>query len=424
MLTQKRGIQSVTFWKLLYTLLKQIQGGGRMEPSDIGTQVRFVKCVVFTHGYRRLTFYQLPSDGSLGSKELLLVFSWLLCRVSLVKQSLTLNRLKLWDEIVVCMCDTPLKSQQVERNLDPATDVKDHRDIRYLQWLNGRLEFQWRNCHTEQQEQCKLLHEVHLYTFGSHVNAIIGHFSVTEVDVVRQPDSYKQLLHFIECNNSRLEAFLKWKPMEPVYWHWMKTVLDPETKETKEQDVCNKDPVLLSEDLCCSGLSRTVEELDRCRNDLVTLCEELHELVMYKKHNSCRKVRAREQEQLQEKEFSRTIKRIETAVDLKLSYLKCHNYACKIKKMHGPYRLVFKGKSLKGHKMDSIKSAATNKAITRGITAEDVITDLRKQEARLKAELKQQQEESRDKLHEAVKKFSHMLFIPPMRRQKQEIKIL
>ncbi|KAH0618200.1 hypothetical protein JD844_017204 [Phrynosoma platyrhinos] len=349
------------------------------------TQVRFVKCLVFNHGYRRLKFYHLPSDGSLGSKELLLVFSWLLCRVSLVKQSLTLNRVKLWDEIVVCMCDTLVKSLQFERNVDPAADVKGHRDIRYLQWLNGQLEFQWRNCHTEQQEQCKLLHE---------------------------------LLHFIESDNSRLEAFLKWKPMEPVYWHWMDTVLDSETKEAKAQDICNKDTVLLCADLCCSGLSRTIEDLERCRSDLVTLREELHELVMYKKRNSCRKVRAREQEQLGEKELNRTIKRIEAAVDLKLSDLKCHNHVCTVKKIHGPYRLVFKGKCLKGHKMDSIKSAATNKAITKGITAEDVITDLRKQEAKLKAELKQQQEKSRNKLHEAVKKLNHMLFIPPMRRQK------
>nr|XP_060630312.1 tubulin epsilon and delta complex protein 1 isoform X1 [Anolis sagrei ordinatus] len=409
---------SVPFWKLLYTLLKQIHNGGQMESPDIGTQVRFVKSVVLSHGYRRLKFYQLPSDGSLGSKELLLVFSWLLCNVNLVKQSLALSRLKLWDETVVCMCDTAVKSMQIERNLDEAAHVKGHRDIRYLQWLNGQLEFHWRNCHTEQQEQCKLLHKVHSYTLGSNANPIIGHFSTTEVDVVRKPESYKQLLHLIESESSRLEAFLKWKSMEPLYWLWMETVLDSETKETKTQDVCNKDPLLLSADLYYPELNRTIEELDRLRADLMNLCEELHKLVIFKKHNHSSKVRAREQGQLIEGEFSRTTKRIEAAVALKLSDFQSHTHAYRIKKIHGPYRLVFKGKSLKTHKKDSIKSIAPNNAITGGITAEDVISDLKRQEARMKAELKGRQEESRKTLHEVAKSFSQMLVIPPMRKQK------
>nr|XP_008117856.2 PREDICTED: uncharacterized protein C14orf80 homolog isoform X1 [Anolis carolinensis] len=409
---------SVSFWKLLYTLLKQIHNGGQMESPDIGTQVKFVKYVVLGHGYRRLKFYQLPSDGSLGSKELLLVFSWLLCRVSLVKQSLALSRLKLCDETVVCICDTTVKNIQIERNLDETVHVKGHRDIRYLQWLNGQLEFQWRNCHIEQQEQCKLLHKIHSYTFGPHANPTIGHFSTTEVDVVKKPESCKQLLHLIESESSRLEAFLKWKSMEPLYWRWMETVLDPDTKEAKTQDVCNKNPLLLSSDLCYSDLSRTIEELDRCRTDLVTLCEELHKLVMFKKLNSTGTVRAGEQGQLREGEFSRTTKKIEAAVALKLSDFQCHSHAYRIKKIHGPYRLVFKGKSSKAHKKDSFKSIPPNKAITVEITAEDVISNLKRQEARMKAELKGRQEESRKRLHEAAKGFSQMLVIPPMRKQK------
>lgn len=66
-------------------------------------QVRFVKCVVLSHGYRRREFYQLPSDGSEGSRELLLVFSWLMCRIGLVEQLLTLSRVKPWDETIICM---------------------------------------------------------------------------------------------------------------------------------------------------------------------------------------------------------------------------------------------------------------------------------------------------------------------------------
>ncbi|XP_062989357.1 tubulin epsilon and delta complex protein 1 [Elgaria multicarinata webbii] len=407
---------SIAFWKLLYTLLKQVQGGGWVESTDTGTLVGFVKSVALSHGYRRLKFYQLSSDGSEGSRELLLVFSWLLCRINLMEQLLTLSRLTLWDEAIVCMCYTPLKSLQHGRTLASKTHVKGPRDVRYLQWLNGRLQFRWRSCHTEQQEQCKVLHKVHSYTIGSHTDPIIGHFSVTEVDVVRQPDSYKQLLQFVESDNSRLEAFLKWKPMEPVYWHWMETVLDPETEDAKFHNVCNKDILLPSGDLGCYGISRTVEELIRCRKDLMTLSDELHEFVTYRKRGCCGKVRAREQEQLGEKEFCRAVKKAQDVVELKLSDLKCHSSACRMNKIHGPYRLVFKGKCTKARKMDCVRSAASNEAIIKGIAATDVIHDLKKQEARLKALLKQREEESRKKVHEAAKGLDHMLFIPSMKR--------
>lgn len=64
--------------------------------------------------------------------------------------------------------------------------------------------------------------------------------------------------------------------------------------------------------------------------------------------------------------------------------------------------------------------SAPNKAIPEGITAASVIHDLRKKEARLKAELRQRQEESRRKVHEAAAELSQMLFIPPMKRQEAD----
>ncbi|XP_061440575.1 tubulin epsilon and delta complex protein 1 isoform X2 [Rhineura floridana] len=406
---------SKVFWKLLYSLLKQIQGGGWMEPADTGTQVRFVKSVALSHGYRRLAFYQLPSDGSEGSRELLLVFSWLLCRISIMEQLLTLSRVKLWDEAIVCMCDAPLKSLQDEESLAPKSHVKGQRDVRYLQWLNGHLQFWWRNCHTEQQEQCTLLHKVHSYTIGSHTDSIIGHFSVTEADVVRRPDNYKQLLQFIESCSCRLEAFLKWKPLEPVYWHWMETLLDPSTENANPHKTCNKDSILPSADLYCYDINRTIKELDRCRKDLLTLRDGLDELIAYKKLSCHGKVRTREQKQLGEREFCRAVKKVEEVVELKLSDLKCHSSDSRTNTMHGPYRLVFKRKHLKASKM--IRSAEPQEPIVEGIALTDVICDLRKKEARLEAELKERQEGGRKKVYEAAEGLGQVLFIPPMKRQ-------
>ncbi|XP_053247321.1 tubulin epsilon and delta complex protein 1 isoform X2 [Podarcis raffonei] len=370
---------TVVFWKLLYSLLKQFQGGGWMEPADTGTQVRFVRSVALSLGYRRPEFYQLPPDGSEGSRELLLVFSWLLCRISLMEQLLALNRVKLWDEATVCMCDTPLKSLQDGESLVPKSHMKNQRDVRYLQWLNGRLQFQWRKCHTEQEEQCKLLNK---------------------------------LLQLVESNSSRLEAFLKWKLLEPVYWHWMETLFSPETEDAKPHNTFNKDTILPGADLYCYGIKRTIQELDRYRKDLLTLYDGLGELIAYRKLSCCGTVRAREQ--LGESEFCTAVKKTQDVVELKLSDLKCHSSGNRIGAMHGPYRLVFKGKCLKTSK--TVRSAKPQKSIAEGATATDVIRDLRKKEARLKVELKRRQEEGRQKVYEAAQGLGQVLCIPPMKR--------
>ncbi|XP_063154636.1 tubulin epsilon and delta complex protein 1 [Candoia aspera] len=411
---------SITLWKLLYRLLKQIHGGGQIESADTGTQVRFVKYAALSYGYRRLKFYQLPADGSEGSRELLLAFSWFLCRTALMEKLLMLSRLKLWDEATVCMCNPPLKGLQDGKSLDSNLPIKDQTDVQYLQWLNGRLKLQWRSYHAEQQEQCKLLHQVHSYTIGSHTDPVIGHFSVIEVDIGRQPDRYKQLLHFVESDCSRLEAFLKWKPMEPLYWHWMETVLDMVTEDTQNQNICYKDCLLPGTDLGCHSVSRIIEELDKCKKDLLTLCQKIHEHRTAMKLACYVKVRTRQEKQGEE-DFCTAVRKVQEIVELKLSDLNCNNSTCKINKLHGPYRLVFRKRCLKDSKMGTSRTAAPTKAITEGITATDVISDLRKKEARLKAELKQQQEEARQKIHKAAKGLDQVLFIPPMKRQKARV---
>nr|XP_048718386.1 tubulin epsilon and delta complex protein 1 isoform X3 [Caretta caretta] len=303
---------SLQIWRLLYSLLKQIHDGGWTELDTIGTQIRFVKSVLWYHGYGRPEFYQLPSDGSQGSRELLLAFSWLLNRISLLEQLLTVNRVKIRDEASVCTCEDNLSNSWKDRTeiaLEPC--LKREVDVRYLQWLNGRLRFQWRSLHVESQEQCKLLHKIHSYTSGCHMDQTIGHFSVTETDLIRQPDSYKQLLQSLESETSRLEAFLEWKRLEPVYWHWMETVLDTLSEDAntfKSEDVCKEKNTLPNANLCCHIASNIIGEIDKLTKDLVTLYDGLHELVTckksawYEKHRGNKIVRLRVQHPVHEVE--------------------------------------------------------------------------------------------------------------------------
>ncbi|XP_056211834.1 tubulin epsilon and delta complex protein 1 isoform X4 [Falco biarmicus] len=327
-------------WRLLYALLKQIHGSKWTESDAIDNQIRFVKSALWYHGYDRPELYQLPSDGSVGSRELLLAFSWLLHRHSLLEQLLARNRVKTGDETSVCTCEDDLPSSQ-KGTAEIALEYgpEDRVDVRYLQWLNGRLKFQWRSLHAQHQEQCKLLHKIHLFTSGSHTDQILGHLSVTETDLVRQPENYKQLLQLLESETMQLEAFLEWKRLEPVYWQWM----------------------------------------------------------------------VKTREELQKEGFSTAAKKIQESAELKLLDLTCLCAPTK-NKMHGLCRLVFRSK----HPASKTGfSRSVSKEPVSAVSATEVIRDLQMREASLERELKQLQEECRQRLDEIAEGLDGVICISP-----------
>uniref|UniRef100_A0A8B9UAX0 Tubulin epsilon and delta complex 1 n=1 Tax=Anas zonorhyncha TaxID=75864 RepID=A0A8B9UAX0_9AVES len=278
---------TLDFWRLLYALLKQIHGGKWSEADVLDTQIRFVKSALWYQGYGRPELHRLPSDGSAGSRELLLAFSWLLHRISLLEQLLARNRVRTGDETSVCMCEDDLsQSEQGTTEIAPEYGPEDRVDVRYLQWLNGRLRFQWRSLHAQHQEQCKLLHQIHLLTSGSHVDQILGHFSVTEMDLIRQPENYKQLVQLLELETMQLEAFLEWKQLEPVYWQWMETVLDNMAEEgnmCKPQDAHIEKSSLPKVTSCCPWADSLTGQINKLSRDLMALRDQLHELVTHRK---------------------------------------------------------------------------------------------------------------------------------------------
>ncbi|XP_053330846.1 tubulin epsilon and delta complex protein 1 isoform X3 [Spea bombifrons] len=209
------------FWKLLHCVFTQIYE--RNENKIVENQVMYVKSVLRNQGYGRSAFYNLPCDGTEGSRELLLAFSWLLDKLNLLERLLEVNRVKLGDEIKVCMCQRELSPKE---NGDVFSSDKQQIHIRYLVWLNGKLQLCWRTLHGAHQEKCALLNKIHSYTRGCHVDQNIKHFSFVETDLVQQPESSIKLLELLECENSLLQTYLEWKQVEPVYWKWMVKVLE------------------------------------------------------------------------------------------------------------------------------------------------------------------------------------------------------
>ncbi|XP_030071183.1 tubulin epsilon and delta complex protein 1 isoform X2 [Microcaecilia unicolor] len=403
------------FWKLLYGLLKKVCGARTSDLNDenIDAQIRFVKSVLWYYGYGILDFYHLPYDGSQGSRELLLAFSWLLHTQHVLEKLLEANKIRVGDEISVCMCDTikTVRCKSKEETALPFSQ-RGETDIRYLQWLNGKLRFCWRTLHTAKLEEVAVLHKIHLYTRGCHIDPNINHLSVTETDLLRQPENCNKLVKLLESENSRLKAYLEWKRVESVYWQWMESVLDCKLEEARSlqlQNSRNENNTLQIAEFC-RGNVHTIGEVEKLNNNLVRLHDELEEIVSCKKVLWNEKVKAREKELLNMREFCATVMKIEQEVKKKTEDLKYHCTHIKTE-MHGSYRLVFKD-----DKAGFTKSVNRQSSVD-VIKATEVLSELRRKEVKLEKEFKKLQKECRKKLDEIAESMDGVICIPPIKKE-------
>ncbi|XP_012921516.1 uncharacterized protein C14orf80 homolog isoform X5 [Heterocephalus glaber] len=175
-------------WRLLFRVLAPLRANCAAASLGRGAQARWVKVVLHYCGYPRPALAQLPEDGSQGSRELLLAFSWLLARVPLLEWLLSQTCVQLGDQVPTFECEA-LASPGLAA---PQVDARRSVDLRRLQWLMGKLRFRWRSLICSQQEQCALL---------------------------------SKLLRVLERENARLEAALEWRQCELIFWQWMDTVL-------------------------------------------------------------------------------------------------------------------------------------------------------------------------------------------------------
>ncbi|NXO86183.1 TEDC1 protein, partial [Sitta europaea] len=368
-------------------------------------QVRFVKWALWYHGYSRPQLQRLPADGSTGSRELLLAFSWLLHSLGLLEQLLARGRVQTGDETSVCTCEDELASRQEGAS---APGPEGRVDARYLQWLHGRLRLQWCSLHAQHQEQCKLLHKIHLFTSGSHMDQNLGHFSVTETDLIRQPENYKQLLQLLESETMQLEAFLEWKQLEPVYWQWMETVLDNMAEEgnmCESQDAEVEESSLPEVTSCCPWAAKLSGQMDRLSRELLALQEQLQQLVAQRQAAWGQKVAAREE--LQRERFSATARKLQESVDIKLRALSSLG-APKRNERHGPCRLVLRSKhpaSRRGSEGSREPAAA--------LRAAEVSRELQVRQASLQRELQQLRQECRHRLEEIAEGLEGVICISP-----------
>ncbi|XP_028739498.1 tubulin epsilon and delta complex protein 1 isoform X2 [Peromyscus leucopus] len=253
-------------WQLLFRVLSPLAANSPSTDLAPEAQAHVVKSALGSQGYPRSALVQFPAGNSQGSRELLLALAWLLARGPLLEQLLAQTRVQLGDQLPQCECEVLASPGHPAPHVETESPV----DLRLVEWLMGKLRFRWRRLISSQQEQCTLLSKIHLYTRGCHSQQSLGHLSVAETEMLRDPEGSQQLLQALEIENTRLGAALEWRRCELVFWQWMDTVLDACLSES---------PAVTSQPTVLPAISeRGLSELELVKQELQALQEELQEV--------------------------------------------------------------------------------------------------------------------------------------------------
>uniref|UniRef100_UPI00398E5FB2 tubulin epsilon and delta complex protein 1 isoform X1 n=1 Tax=Pristiophorus japonicus TaxID=55135 RepID=UPI00398E5FB2 len=394
------------FWKLLYCLLKLIGEDRHCEVMDLADQIEYVKAAVCYYGYGLSDFYQLPTDSTRGSRDLLLAFSWLLQRIHLLEQLLNLDRLHVEDQTLLCTCRQAALVSPTERSDVRAGGHPVGMDVRYLQWLQGKLRFRWRSLHSAQQERCAALYKIHSYTRGCSSSQSFDHLSATETCLIQDPKQCTEFVQLLERENVRLEAYLEWKLLEPLYWQWMESVLDAKLQDT--QDLLNANGVTVKDHSLDQTGNRSdpdiVGEMDKLSSALLKLQLELQD------RRTAKGEMIKDQERGMGDHAGRHEAVIPTQCDVDRKLAVVQARASHERRRHGYVRLALRTNPTR------TKPPFAPHDSSRSLTASEVITQLRAETTALKSELLELQQHSKEALGEVVERMDGVICIPPMQR--------
>ncbi|KAB5562562.1 hypothetical protein PHYPO_G00019290 [Pangasianodon hypophthalmus] len=185
--------------------------------STPDSQLRFVKSALWQSGYGGWWVVgprACESREEIGSRDLLLAFSWLIASGNLL-EALLRERLLQLDVLSSAAGGPP---EELELDLNGC----EEKDIKRLQWQYGKLKLQWRSLVTAQQQQAKLTDKI-----CSHMNSPPTCYpSTAHVPKLTGSTALEKDLERIQSLNGILEAYLEWKNVEPLFWCWMDSVID------------------------------------------------------------------------------------------------------------------------------------------------------------------------------------------------------
>ncbi|KAM9354075.1 tubulin epsilon and delta complex protein 1 [Pholidichthys leucotaenia] len=194
------------FWLLLADILQTadiISCDIIKEPTGASECRKLVAAGLWRTGYYADWMYGSQSGRSFCSRDLLVALGWLLATGALEKL-VTLRVQQLDRTLLMAVPVTPRCGGELQ--LSSAS-------LRRLQWLNGRRRHQGRTLLSMLTERTRLLHAV--------LSAGLSSSSCGQDSAALKEDRVcaRQLCDL-------LEAYLKWRQTEDVFWIWMDSVVD------------------------------------------------------------------------------------------------------------------------------------------------------------------------------------------------------
>ncbi|XP_055015431.1 tubulin epsilon and delta complex protein 1 isoform X2 [Boleophthalmus pectinirostris] len=236
-------------WELLANILE------KTDPVSLAVSQRhpkterwkLVAAGLWQTGYYADWMYREPRGGegcvgAFSSRDLLLALGWIIAKGALEK--LLSQRVEDLDTTLLTSTPVNTESPKISSELQ-----LDSNSLRRLQWSLGSLRHQGRILLSMQEERASLLHKVLNMDLPSHVEAASSDEGSA---LIKKDCACLQEL----CD--LMEAYLKWKQVESVFWTWMDSVVDGH-----QTDLDTREPVQAPEkgSVCLHG-NRGLEKLE------------------------------------------------------------------------------------------------------------------------------------------------------------------
>ena len=251
-----------TFWALLFYLVQMVQFLDQSGCDNMSDRVhKFseetfkraafeVRRYLFVVGYTRREFYD--RHDSVGSRELLLGFAWL------IKKSNFFSKLRQYNLKAGNRVSIPLKAsrkfllEEVEKGVVSfrnevgsllktlSQESQDSESLRQhlqtLVWLRGKLFSSWRTMLAAHYAYQNLADQLHKHTMSALPHRS-PHLTVHQLFLLRHPDQLASHLKHVEHHVLALQKLTEWQLHEATFWQWMESVVDLCEKE-EEKKLC------------------------------------------------------------------------------------------------------------------------------------------------------------------------------------------
>lgn len=219
---------------------KHLKGGSELW--------KLVTAGLWQTGYYAEWMYKQPvgkegSENFFSSRDLLLALGWLMATGTLEK--LVLQQAEQLDKTLLRITPLNLESLRVSPDIQLNSN-----SLRRIQWCIGCLRHQGRILLSMQEEKVRLLHRILSVSLSSSVDSAISNEGSA---LIKEDCACLREL----CD--LLEAYLKWKKVENIFWIWMDSVVDCHLADFDARKPAQA-PVR-SSDICLHG-NRGLEKLE------------------------------------------------------------------------------------------------------------------------------------------------------------------